>query len=421
MNLGKIWKNQSLWIAFCVYVLLALLATAQGLFAPVKTFVHGGMAYKDYNNYVIFKESFFHLLAHQDLYRYFPSDHWDLYKYSPTFALFFSFMSVLPDWLGLPTWLLLNALVLFLGVALLPSEGGAGGGISGDATSAGGRVRSTRLIPALSDQKKTLILLFCAPEMLLSLQNDQSNALMAGLIILALALAERSKYFLSSLCIVLSVYIKIYGGLAFILYLFYPGKLRLALYSVFWTVLLAFLPLVVVDMHQLDFLYRSWYRLLMEDRSASVGVSVEGILESWFHSEPHPNIVALAGLAVFLLPFVVSVRRYKEYAWRLLMLSSLLIWIVIFNHKAESPTFVIAMSGIGLWYFGSIVPKALDLGLLVAAFILVTLSVSDAVPWGIRQSIVQHYDLKAIAPLCIWFRITLQAILPTVRSGSPIS
>lgn len=410
MNLGKIWKNQSLWIAFCVYVLLALLATAQGLFAPAKTFVHGGMAYKDYNNYVIFKDSFFHLLAHQDLYRYFPSDHWDLYKYSPTFSLLFSFMSVLPDWLGLPAWLLLNALVLFLGVALLPSEGGAGG-----------RARATRLIPPLSDQKKTMILLFCAPEMLLSLQNDQSNALMAGLIILALALAERSKYFLSSLCIVLSVYIKIYGGLAFILYLFYPGKARLAVYSIFWTVLLALLPLMVVDMHQLDFLYRSWYRLLMEDRSASVGVSVEGIMESWFRSAPHPNIIALAGLAVFLLPFAVSVRRYKEYAWRLLMLSSLLIWIVIFNHKAESPTFVIAMSGIGLWYFGSIVPKRLDLGLLIAAFILVTLSVSDAVPWDIRQSIVQHYDLKAIAPLCIWFRITLQAILPTVRSGSPIS
>lgn len=416
MNLGKIWKNQSLWIVFCVYVLLALLATAQGLFAPVKTFVHGGMAYKDYNNYVIFKESFFHLLHGQDLYRYFPSDHWDLYKYSPTFALLFSFMSVLPDWLGLPTWLLLNALVLSLGVALLPSEGRAGGEITGSGGNA-----ATRLVPPLSDQKKALILLFCAPEMLLSLQNDQSNALMAGLIILALALAERSKYFLSAMCIVLSVYIKIYGGLAFILYLFYPGKVRLAIYALAWTALLAILPLLVVDIHQLGFLYQSWYRLLMEDRSASVGVSVEGILENWFHAAPHANAVTLVGLVVFLLPFAVSIQRYKDYAWRLLMLSSLLIWIVIFNHKAESPTFVIAMSGIGLWYFGSITPKKPDLVLLIAAFIGVTLSVSDAVPWDIRQNIVQRYDLKAVAPLLIWCRITLQAILPTVRSGSPIS
>lgn len=393
MNLVKLWSTKSLWLAFGVYVSLTLLAAAQGLLAPPKVFVSGGLAYADYNNYVIFKDSFYHLLQGRDLYRYFPADHWDLYKYSPTFSVLFSFMAVLPDYLGLPTWLLLNSLVLFAGIALLPG---------------------------LDDRKKALILLFCAPELLLSLQNDQSNALMAGLIVLSFALAERSRYFLSALCIVCSVYIKLYGGLAFVLYLFYPGKVRLALYSLFWMVFMAFLPLVVVDVHQLLFLYRSWYDLVLRDRSTSVGMSVEGVLETWGHISPHANVVVLAGLVLFLLP-LARVSRYKDYAFRLLMLSSALIWIVIFNHKAESPTFIIAMTGIGIWYFSETKPGKLDLGLLIGAFVLTTLSVSDAVPESVRTNVVRAYDVKAVMPLLIWCRIILKAILPTVRSDSPIS
>lgn len=394
MNLAKLWNTKSLWFVFGIYVLLTLLASAQGLLAPVKAFVPGGLTYKDYNNYVIFKESFFHLLHGQDIYRYFPSDHWDLYKYSPTFSLLFSFMAVLPDYLGLPVWLLVNSFVLFAGIALLPN---------------------------LDDRKKALILLFCAPELLLSLQNDQSNALMAGLVILGFALAERSRFFLSALCIVCSIYIKLYGGLAFVLYLFYPGKVRLALYALFWMIVMAVLPLIVVSPHQLAFLYRSWYDLVLQDRSASVGMSVEGVLETWVRMPPRANIVTLIGLALFCLPFALRISRYKDYAFRLLMLSSVLIWIVIFNHKAESPTFIIAMAGIAIWYFGERTRSAWDLAFLIAAFVLTTLSVSDAVPAHIRTDIVRAYDVKAVMPILIWCRILLKAILPTVRSGSQIS
>src|SRR5580658_9739822 len=39
-----------------------------------------------YNNYVIFKYSFFHLIDGKNLYGIYPDDHWDLFKYSPTFA-----------------------------------------------------------------------------------------------------------------------------------------------------------------------------------------------------------------------------------------------------------------------------------------------------------------------------------------------
>src|SRR6202012_5777181 len=203
-----------------------------------------------YNNFRIFKFSFFHLIEGKDIYQLFPDDHWDLYKYSPAFALCFGVLSWMPDTIGLLLWNLINSLCLVAGV---------------------------RLLPDLSDEKKSWILLFSLLEMLLSIQNTQSNGLMAGLIVLAFAYAERSKYLLSTLCVVFSFYIKIYGALAFVFYLFYPGKLRLFGWTIFWMAFFALVPLVVVSGGQLLFLYKSWWHLLIDDRSASTGVSVMGI------------------------------------------------------------------------------------------------------------------------------------------------
>src|SRR5580693_4742178 len=236
MNLSKtsllhFRKARSLQILILAYVGISVIAAAQGLLAGPKVYVPGGRAYIDYNNFRIFKFSFYHLIQGKDIYQLFPDDHWDLYKYSPGFALCFGLLSWMPDVLGLLLWNLINSLCLFAGV---------------------------RLLPGVDDRKKSWILLFCLLEMLLSIQNTQSNGLMAGLIVLGFALAERRNYFLSTLCIVFSFYIKIYGALAFLFYLFYPGKGKLMGWSLFWMLVFAFLPLLAVNGHQLLFLYQGW-------------------------------------------------------------------------------------------------------------------------------------------------------------------
>lgn len=380
-GLVKTWHSKSLLLVLLLYIVLSVIATAQGIFAGPKVYVPGGRAYIDYNNYIIFKYSFFHLLQGKDLYQLWPEEHWDLYKYSPAFALCFGLLAKLPDGVGLLLWNLANALCLFAGI---------------------------RSLPRLSDTRKSWILLFCVLEMLVSLQNGQSNGLMAGLLILAFSLAERSKYFLSTLCVVASFYIKIYGALAFILYLFYPGKLRLIGWTLFWMVLFAILPLAVVGPHQLEFLYKSWLNLLQNDRSASVGLSVMGILETWFHWNTVKNIVTVTGGVLLLLP-LIHIRRYKDYSFRLLYLASVLIWLVIFNHKAESPTFIIAMSGIGIWYFSQSKDR-LNQVLLILAFLLISMSISDLVPSAIRNGIVRPYGVKAVMAIVIWCKIVYEQL-----------
>jgi hypothetical protein len=380
-GLLKTWQARSLSIVLFAYVLISVIAAAQGLLAGPKVYIPGGRPYIDYNNFRIFKFSFYHLIQGKDIYQLYPDDHWDLYKYSPGFALCFGLLSWMPDTIGLLLWNLINSLCLFAGV---------------------------RMLPGISDEKKSWILLFCLLEMLLSIQNTQSNGLMAGLTVLAFALAERRNYFLSTLCIVLSFYIKIYGVVAFIFYLFYPGKLKLLGWTVFWMLVWAFLPLLVVDGHQLAFLYRSWLHLLLNDRSASIGLSVMGLLESWWHLAAAKNVVTVAGVFLFLLP-LMQWRSFRDLHFRLLYLASTLIWMVIFNHKAESPTFIIAMAGIGIWYFSQ-APGTLNRVLLIMAFLLISMSVSDLVPATVRNGFIRPYGIKAVMAIVIWFKILYEQL-----------
>ena len=331
-----------------------------------------GHQYYDYNNYIVFKRSFVHLLQGKDLYAIYPDEQWDLYKYSPTFALFMAPLSFLPDMTGLICWNLLNALVLFAAVSMLP----------------------------FTDKKKSLLLLSIAIELLTSMQNAQSNALMAGLMIAAFACMERRKMLWAALWLVLATFIKVYGAIGFCLFLFYPDKLKFILYSLIWTIIMALLPLTVIPAHSLIHEYQSWARMMAADQSASYGLSVMGWLHSWFGLAEGKNLVSLIGTILFLLP-LFRFKLYKNELYRLLTLASMLVWVVIFNHKAESPTFIIALSGIGIWYFSQ--PATIwRKTLMIIALVVTCLSVSDLIPHSIRQDIIKPYAIKAVPSIIVW-------------------
>jgi hypothetical protein len=120
------------------------------------------------------------------------------------------------------------------------------------------------------------------------------------------------------------------------------------------------------------------------------------------------NGVTLAGLVLFLLP-LIHIRQYKDLTFRLLYLASVLIWMVIFNHKAESPTYIIAISGIAIWYFSK-PTDALKTTLLIASFLLITMSVSDLVPAPVRDKFVRPYGIKAVMAIVVWARIIYEQL-----------
>jgi len=372
-------------VILILFIATSIVATAQSLLLGPKTYEPGGIEYNKYNNYTIFKQSFYHLFDGKDLYAHYPAEHWDIYKYSPTFSLLFGVFAKMPDVIGLLLWNLLNALILVFAVYFLPQ---------------------------LSQRQKGFILLACVIESMTAMQNEQSNGLMAGLIILAFGLMERQKLFLAALCLVLTVYIKLFGLVAFSLFLFYPEKWKSLFYTFFWFVALFIIPLLVVDFGQLKFLYESWGRMLSQDHSASQGISVMGWLQSWFSISADKIVLALIGAGLFILPFI-RVKMYKEYFFRLLALSSVLIWIVIFNHKAESPTFIIAMAGASIWYFMK-KRSWMDTVLFISAIILTTLSPTDLFPTSLRKNLVEPFVLKAVPCIFIWAKIIYEMMMEKV-------
>lgn len=360
-----------------LYALFALFASIQSLVLEPKPNPENGIIYSNYNNYVIFERSFHHLKNQQDLYCLYPEEHWDLFKYTPTFAVFFGFFASLPDWAGLSLWNLLNALILLSAVYYLPR---------------------------LNQTQKGWVLLIVLLELMGSLMNEQSNALVAGLLVFSFGLLENKKYLVASLCIVLSVFIKLFGVVGFALFLFYPQKWKLALYSLGWTLLLLLVPFIFIDYGQYASLAVSYGNLLANDPLLSDGFSVMGWLHSWFSLDISNLIVVLTGAGLFLLP-LVRIRAYKDFAFRYLTLASVLLWIVIFNHKAESPTYVIALTGVALWFVKA-GKNAWNIVLFAGAVLLSSLSYTDIVPGWIRREVVQPYALKVFPCILVWMKIT---------------
>jgi hypothetical protein len=369
---GRILKK----VVFSLYLLCALFAATHAFILEKQSNPDGVPEKMKYGNYVQFKLSWFHLVSGKDLYVINPAEHYDYFKYSPTFAVIFGIIAWMPDLPGLLLWTLLNTLLLLFAV---------------------------RSLPGISDRNRSFLLLFLLVEMMTSIQNMQSNALMAGLLIFAFVFLEQRKPILATLFIVLTIYIKLFGIVALLLFLLYPQKGKLVLWTIAWFLILFLLPLPLTGVEYLKSLYLSWFRLLSMDHSASLGFSVMGWLSTWFGLPVAKDLIPGLGAVVCCLPMLM-IKKYRNLDFRLLMLASILVWMVIFNHKAESPTFIIAMSGVGIWFFSRKMTP-LNITLVVIAFLFTSLTSTDLCPRSFHDNIVEPYAVKAVPCILIWFKI----------------
>jgi|688.fasta_scaffold33328_5 hypothetical protein len=361
------------------YGLLVLVVSLQSWLLEPK--IINGLLYYHYNNYVIFKQSFFHLINNQDLYSLYVNEQRDLFKYSPTFSLLFAPLAILPDIIGLILWNALNAFLL---------------------------VYSVKLLPGFSDKTKIKILFFVLLELNTSLQNSQSNGLMVALILIGFCLFERGFFFVGVSCIVLTGFIKIYGLIALGLLVFYPTKIKHAIYTLLNIAFFLILPLIVIPVKQLVFLYQSWGNLLLGDHSSAYGLSVIGWLNSWFHVMPNKTIVSLVGVLILGLPLLWS-KRYSSDSFRMMWLANVLVWMVIFNHMAESPTFIIAVVGVILWYFAKPATFTSQVVILLV-FVFTILSRTDIFPKYVKDHFFDPYMIKVVPCILCWVVICYDSI-----------
>lgn len=368
------------WVSTAIISLIAVLISIQKYYSPnIELGITG------YNNYIIFETSFDHLMNHQNIYDKFP-EHFDFFKYSPTFALLMGVFAYLPHLLGLIGWNLLNVLVLFFGIKKLP----------------------------LSNKKHFLLFVgFILIELITSTQNSQCNALIAGLFLYAYHYLKKGNMLLATLMIVLSIYIKLFGVVGFALFLFYPNKIKAAIYSAGWFILLGALPLLVISFEELKQLYIGWMDLLSRDHNELIKFSVMGILHTWCGvALTYKKAVLIAGMIIFCIP-LLRIKLYNSERFKLLYLSSILLWVIIFNHMAESATFVIAVVGIGVWFFTKDRKSKVDYFLVFLTILLTILSPTDIFPKSFRTEVLVPYMVKVFPCILVWLKITWELL--TIR------
>jgi hypothetical protein len=345
-----------------------------------------------YNNYVIFSNSFYHLADDKNLYAQYPAEQYDVFKYSPTFALLFAPFSALPHNAGLAAWNLLNVLVFFLALKKLS-------------------------LPPLRELGFGLLAI---PEIFTTTTNSQSNLLIAGLLILAYINLERGKTFLPVLFISLTVFIKLFGILFFAMLLLYPQRLKAIVTSGAVLLGLFILPFPISGWDRLIQHYREYLGLITGDHGYFVKYSVMGWLKSWFGWQPDKNIIVLAGLLIQCIPLLLW-KRFTNRDFRTIYAASWLIWLVIFNHMAESATFIIAVAGVFLWYFTVSERNYWQIVVLIPVLLFTCLGPSDIYPKAWRMLIVETWQLKVFPCMVVWVICLGQLLRFRKTNPNPLS
>ncbi len=357
-------RPRSVNVMIALHLLVATAITAQQTVGKARS-----------GNYAIFRAAFGHLRNGLDLYAMYPAEQLDYYKYSPTAALMLAPFSVLPYGAGLWLWNLLNAGVLCASIVLL-----------------------------LPGRAATGALLIVLLEAVGAIQNTQVNALLAGLMIFALVDLQRGRIAGGAGVVAIGAAIKVFPLAAGLFGVVSPQRWRHLAWCAVVGVLFLAAPLVVTSFDSLSMQYTSWYALTQRD-NAKVGMAwVGGLIELMLGRRiPHAP-VQLAGILWIMATAWMARTAWPHATVRHLLLASLLIFAVIFNHMAESPTFVIAYAGIGIWW--ATMPRArwrnVVLGLII---VFGSIAGSDIVPRDIRVAIHGGYQVKAIVTVIGWLAV----------------
>jgi len=340
------------------------------------------------NNFIIFKQSFFHLQQKLNLYSIYPNEYWDHYYYSPTFAVLVAPFALIPSLVAPFAWGLFDAGVLYFAIRKLPIRAFYQNGI----------------------------LLLSVNEMMNASGNLQSNGLIAGLIILSFVFLLKQKEHSATLSLLVGFFIKLYGivGLAF--FFFSKQKSKYILYLFLWTIVLVLLPLSITSPEFLLQSYKDWFAslsvksnfdLTRDMYTNMVDVSIQGMIKRVFHL-PLLNkfYFIIPGLILFASQYT-KIKYFNHLVYQLYILCSVMLFLIIFNTGSESPTYIIGVVPICLWYVLQRKTTLVNTVFIIAIFFS-SFSYSDLfTPW-LRTYIMIPYALKVVGCFLIWVVILIQ-------------
>jgi hypothetical protein len=356
-------------------------------FAVVKSVI----VHNIHNNYFVYKYNFINVTQLHNLYSPQPANYFDLNHYGPIFSFIIAPFALLPDSFGVILWVMFNAWILLKAIQKLP----------------------------LKQSDFLIVLLICAHELMTSAANVQINPLIAALILFSYVFIRDEKDFWAALTIALGLFIKLYGVVGLAFFFFSNHKIKLIGSLIFWSVILFVLPMLISSPKFIVQTYHDWYADLIYKNNLNIqstreDVSVMGMLRSisakmGFNGVSN-TLVLIPGVILFGLSYI-RYKYFKNLNYQFLIVSSTLIFPVIFSTGSESPTYIIAFTGVAIWFMNAERPvTAFTWFLLIFALILTSLSPSDLFPRYLKTHYVLPYSLKALPCFIIWIKIIYESL-----------
>lgn len=368
---------------FGIYLIVSLLsAVAKYVGGPAK-----------YNNYLLFKNVFLNSLQQRNIFAQYPDLYFDSNHYGIFFGVLVAPFAILPDWLGMPLWNVANAVILIFAFYKLP----------------------------ISNIKKSLLAWLCLQEFITAAVSLQFNIALTGLLILSMVYIYEQKETKSALSMLTGFFVKIYGIAGLSGFFFIKNKLKFILVFIAISILFVAIPMLYSGFHFGWQSYVDWWVSLSgknienQNLNGMQDFSLMGIVRRVLGDATISNLVFLIpGILVFALPYL-RIKQYKEVAFQIMILCSTLLFIVLFSSSSESPTYIIAVTGVMIWFVIQKEKTPFIWFLLIFVLILTCFSTSDLFPKSWKELYVKKYSLKALPCVIVWFRVIYELLTKDFR------
>lgn len=277
------------------------------------------------NNFSIFKSSYTHLVHHQSLYAAFPNEYYDLFQYHPVFAVLFAPIALLPAPIDLFIWLFGSTIAFLWAITHI----------------------------GLDKRWVVWMMLLSVFEFSKNVLHVQTNILIATGMMATFIFFERHEPTKAVLMPVYNFCIKGFGAITGLLAVLYPKSGRSIVQGISFTFLISLTPLLFISPTELAKQYTDWFDLLRGD-VISESFSLIGFLTHTmgFSTKIEPFLMGFGVLLLLSYWLMMWLNRnILTSERRAYFLSFLLLWVVVFNRAAESPTYLMASTGLLIWFF----------------------------------------------------------------------
>jgi len=333
------------------------------------------------NNFLIFRQVFWHTIHQLPLYTAYPAEYADVNHYGIFFSTIVAPFALPPVWLGMLLWLIGLSTLLYFAIRNLPRA------------------------------NTIFIYWFCANELLTALYLQQFNIAIAASLLFSFIFIEKEKDVWAAFFIMLGTFVKLYSiaGLAFFFFSKHKTKFTISLAG--WSVVFFVLPMLISSPDYVLGQYGDWLKVLSEKNQENMfalhqNISLLGMVRKISGIATYSDLWLIGpGIVLFLLPYL-RFKQYAHLAFRYFILASTLLFIVLFSTGSESSGYITALIGVCIWYTAAPWKRnKWDLALVIFVFVITSLSPTDIFPHFIRKALIKPYALKALPCVIVWLQI----------------